>query len=240
MASAATAHDYHPVLTRAAVAEALESAIGFTTESLGANRSGQLAANQTHILADALLKPWTRGLAAMGIWLVLWTLYATQVLRLDLAEAIGGVLFRLVQPQHLWTPTMLSAGDRTPLILSGAAISLLLLATFVALQTPWRAAADLLSRRVESAHGRVRVVEESADDRGMPGPTRYYFELRDERRFPVSRQAAEALDAGGIYDLFYAPCSGVVVGIEPAVDPHSLPEPVSAHPLTNLAAILRS
>lgn len=240
MASVATSPGHFPVLTRAAVAEALESAIGFTPESLASNRGGQLAAGQTHIVLAALLKPWAGGAPAVGCWLLLWTLYATLVLQLSIAEAIGGVLFRLVQPQYLWTgAAMLSSGDRTPLILSGATLSLLLLVGFIALQTPWPALLDLLERRVECAHGRIRVHSESLEDRGMPGATRYFFELRDERRFPVNRQAAEALDDGGVYDLFFTPRASLVVGIDPAVDPHSLPEPLSAHPLTAIPGLLR-
>lgn len=240
MASAATSPSPFPLLTRAAVAEALESAIGFTQESLASNRGGQLASGQTDIVLAALLQPWIRGAPAVGCWLLLWTLYATLVLRLSFAEAIGGVLFRLVQPQYLWTgPAMLTSGDRTPLILSCAALSLVLLAGFIALQTPWRALLDLLERRVECAHGRIRIYSESLEDRGMPGATRYFFELRDERRFPVSRQAAEALDDGGVYDLFFTARASLVVGIEPAIDPHSLPEPLSAHPLTAIPGLLR-
>lgn len=238
MATAAITWKPNPA-SRTAVAEALAAAIGFSEESLAANRSGRLDPQQRAILLEAISRPWVRGLPAVGIWLVLWSLYATLVLRLNLAEAIGGVLARLVQPQLLWTGVgMLTSGDRTPLLLSGAAVSLLLLLAFTAAQTPWRAVLDLLDRRVEAYHGRVRVVEESLEDRGMPGAARFYFELRDERRFPVSRAAAGALDDGGVYDVYFTPRAGVVVGIAPAVDPRSLPEPLSAHPITSLEALL--
>jgi hypothetical protein len=97
------------------------------------------------------------------------------------------------------------------------ALGLLGLGAYYASRIPIDVFADILEKRVRMSEGRVMAREEEKLVRGKRDDiTIYYFEMK-ERTFQVSRQTFLALDAGGLYRVYYLPRSMRLVAIEPRV-----------------------
>lgn len=224
--------------SRAALAKGLEKAIGFTEASLDLNRKGVLAREQRRILIRRIQQPLFPGAFAIFIFMAFWTMYGTMVRKLSAAEAIGGVLIRILNPGLMYRPDLFTNADKTPLVLSGAALSFMTLLFFVFLHIHPGLWVDLWTKTVKSVQGKLLRLEVSTDKDGTPVAPHYYYVIRNER-FEVTEEAFQAIDEGGIYTLYYAPRSKVIVGIH--VDREADPEGESAlgRPLPELLPLNR-
>lgn len=224
--------------SRAALAKGLEKAIGFTEASLESNRKGILAKEQRAILLGKIKQPLFPGAIAITIWLVLWSMYGTMVRKLTLFEALWGVLARILNPGLIYRPDLLTSIDKTPLILSGAALSLLMLLIFVLLQIHPGLFLDLWTNGVASMQGKVLLQEVSTDKDGTPIAPKFYFQIKDTR-FQVSEAAYQAIDEGGIYTLYFGASSKEIVAVH--LEREADPEAASAlgRPLTDLIPLHR-
>jgi hypothetical protein len=210
--------------SRAALAKALEKAIGFSEKSLEKNRRGELDAEQRRILMQRIREPLFPGAVAIVIFLALWTMYGTMVRKLTVWDAVGGVLVRVLNPGLIYRPDLFTSADKTPLILAGAALAFITLLIFVFLHIHPGLWLDLWAKKVAAIQGKLLREEISNDKDGNPAAPRYYFVIRDQR-FEVSEAAFQAIDEGGIYTLFFAPRSRTIVAVQ--VDREADPEPES-------------
>ena len=211
--------------SRAALAKSLEKAIGFSEAALESNRKGVLAKEQRVILTRKIKQSIFPGAVAVTIWLILWTMYGTMVRKLSLFDAVWGVLVRVVNPALIYRPDIFTMPDKTPLILAGAALSLMMLLIFVLLQIHPGLFIDLWSNAVNSVQGKVLLQEESVAADGTPVAPKFYYVVKDDR-FRVTEEAYRAIDEGGIYTLYFGARSREIVAVH--LEREAEPEPASA------------
>lgn len=219
--------------TRASLSRALEYAFGFTYESVGENRLGKLASNQKLRLFERVFKTAGAGALAVFIWLALWLVYSSIVLKVPVDDAIGEVFTRVLNPQLIWHTQFFGVYDKTPRTYSAVAISLILLVAFGIFLLPFRLIRDILEGAVCQNLGRIEIEEGENLKRGQPdGKVRYYYRLRDLGKFEVSKAAYDAIDAGGIYAVYYVPRSRLIVAVEPRMESERIPIPLSERPFS--------
>src|SRR5882724_7314799 len=196
-----------------ALSKALQRALGFNIEDLSDNRDGKLAPLQKVRLMERLGPPIGATVLAVFIWLILWLIYASVIRKLPVGDALYEVAIRIVQPSVIWNGhEVYGQFSKAPMVYSGAAISVVLLMLGGICALPWRLIRDLFEGKVYMIYGRVEIEQSENTKRGQPdGIVRYYYRLRDDEKFEVSRQAHDAIDSGGLYAVYYLPRSRVVV-----------------------------
>jgi len=224
-------------IARNALIKALQRAFGFTDRDLSDNHLGRLSSNQKILLIDRFGPLLGAGILSVFVWLMLWLIYASVIRKLPVHDALWEVGIRVVQPQVIWTGRheMYGQFSKAPLIYSGAAISVVLLVLGGICALPWKLIRDLVAGVVYMTCGRVEIEQGENRKRGLPdGIVRYYYRLRDNEVFEVSRQAYDVIDDGGLYAVYYLPRSRVVVSVEPRMEGARLPTPLSDGPLPSL------
>jgi len=215
----------------------LQRTFGFSDFDLRDNHRGRLSANQKIRLLDRLGPILGAGVLSVFVWLILWLIYASVIRKLPVSDALWEVGVRIIQPQVIWTGRheMYGQFNKAPLIYSGAAISVILLVLGGICALPWKLIRDLIDGVVYMTCGRVHTAQGENTKRGqLDGIVRYYYRLRDNEMFEVSRQAYDVIDDGGLYAIYYLPRSRVVVSVEPRMEGARLPTPLSDGPLPSL------
>ena len=191
----------------------LSKAMGFSPESLEANRVGRLSADQFKQFIPRCLSP--AGLAIFSAILpfLFWSGLTGMREHVGFSTALSMFVGQLM---HL-SQMLESQGKISTLITVGSILAGLLFAAYNAMRFSPGFYFDLLTREVVAREGRVIAREEQTmRPNGRDPIEKYYFSLKNDR-YDVDHAAYKALENGSTYLVYVLPRSGVLVSMEPKV-----------------------
>jgi len=191
----------------------LSKALGFSPESLQANRVGRLSGDQFKKFIGPALAPAGLAVISAAAPFLLWvTLTGTRehVGFFAAANIFIGQLMHLGEMAE--AQGKISTLLRVVTILAGLGFAAYNLNRF-SLGMYF----DLLAREVVAREGRVIAREEQTlRPNGRDPIEKYFFDVKD-KRYDVNHAAYKALENGSTYLMYVLPRSGVLVSMEPKV-----------------------
>jgi hypothetical protein len=211
----------------------LSKALGFSPESLDANRRGRLTADQFKQHIGRCLSPAGMALFSAVVPFLFW---AALTGKHEQVSFTAGLNIFVGQLLHL--SQMLEAkGKISTLITVGTVLGGLGFAAYSAMRFSAALYFDLLAREVVAREGRVVAREEQTmRPNGRDPIEKYYFDLKNQR-YDVNHAAYRALESGSLYVTYVLPRSGVLVSMEPKVIRPDVPAPGNATPVTPPAPV---
>lgn len=191
----------------------LSQAMGFSPESLEANRTGRLSSDQFRKFIGPALAPAGVALISAAAPFLLWI--SLTGMREHLGFFAAANIF-IGQLMHLGdmaeTQGKLSTLATVVTIAAGLGFALYQLSRF-SLGMYF----DLLTHQVSAREGRVIAREEQIlRPNGRDPIEKYFFDAKD-KRYDVSYTAYKAIESGSTYIMYVLPRSGKLVSMEPKV-----------------------
>jgi len=192
----------------------LSKALGFSPESLEANRKKRLSKEQAMQLSGRCIQPaFLAFVFAIGPFLI-WTWITAGRQQLSLANAFPALITELTHLNDLFE----AHGKMGSAIMLGSIVISLAIAAFMAMRVPLALYFDLLDRTVEAREGRVIRREETINRSNGRDPIEKYFFCLRYLNMPVSLAAYRALEDGSIYIVYLTHRSEILVSIEPKIN----------------------
>jgi len=191
----------------------LSKALGFSPDSLAANRRGRLSAEQFRRHFGRCLSPLAMAIFFAALPILFWTGLAGFHEHVSFVAALSSLIGKLMHiPQMLDDDGKISTIVTVGTVLGGLGFGAYNLTKF----SPARYF-DLLAHEVVTREGRVIAREEQTmRPNGRDPIEKYYFDARNER-YDVNLAAYRALESGGMYLIYVLPRSGTLVALEPKV-----------------------
>jgi len=191
----------------------LSKALGFSPESLEANRLGKLSSAQFQQHIGRCASPALIAVLAAAAPFLLW---ATLTGKREHVSFLAGLNIFVGQLMHLSEMAeaqgKISTFTTVLTVLAGLGI-----AAYNVTKCSAALYFDLLSRQVVGREGRVIAREEQTlRPNGRDPVEKYYFDAKSER-YDVNYAAYRALETGSNYILYVLPRSGVLVAMEPKI-----------------------
>ena len=188
----------------------LAKALGFSSSSLEANRTGKLSAEQWSSMFGRFL----RTVIATAGWIIgpfgIWSVLIAYSRGVSLPSALQTILSLALHPKE-----MFEDGWMKPAFCIVATLTCIVVGFWRASRISFGLYFDLMERAVVLKEGRVEGREEQIFRAGGRDPIeRYFFEMKDER-FIVNLQAYRAIEQGAAYRVYVLPRSRALVAIEP-------------------------
>lgn len=192
----------------------LAMALGFSPESLEANRAGRLSKDQIKKLAVRCAKPALLTFVFTVAPFIVWTRMISSGQQIGFEAALPVLFHELTHVKDLFE----AHGKLGGAIMLASFLISLAMATLLALHVPLALYFDLLDRKVIMSEGRVVAREEAVNRANGRDPIeKYFFSLR-YLNMPVNLKAYRALEAGSIYLVYLLPRSEELVSIEPKIE----------------------
>jgi hypothetical protein len=206
----------------------LSKALGFSPESLEANRTGRLSAAQFKQFIGPCLAPAGAALLFAIAPFLFFSVLAGMREHVPFTEGVN-----IFVKQLLHLGDMLDKqGKISTLITVGSLLGCLGAAAYNFMRFSPGLYFDLLAREVVAREGRVIAREEQTmRSNGRDPIEKYYFNLRNDR-FDVKHAAYKALENGSNYLVYVLPRSNTMVSLEPKVIGTVKPAPTPAAPPT--------
>jgi len=200
----------------------LSKALGFSPDSLAANRRGRLSAEQFRQHFGRCLSPLAMAIFFAALPILFWTGLAGFHQHVSFLAALSAFLGKLTHiPQMLDDDGKVSTIVTLGTVLGGLGFGAYNLAKF----SPARYF-DLLAREVVTREGRVIAREEQTmRSNGRDPIEKYFFDMKTDR-YDVTFAAYRALESGAMYLVYVLPRSGTLIALEPKVT-HSGTESLS-------------
>jgi len=191
----------------------LSKALGFSPESLAANREGRLSSEQFTRHFGRCISPLGMAIFFAALPLLFWTGLTGMREHLSFSAALTTLLGKLMNiSQMLEDDGKLSTIAKVGSILAGLGFGAFQLMKF----SPARYF-DLLARDVVTREGRVIAREEQTmRSNGRDPIEKYFFDVKTER-YDVNLAAYRALESGAMYLIYVLPRSGALIALEPKV-----------------------
>jgi hypothetical protein len=192
----------------------LAKALGFSPESLEANRAGRLSKEQTKKLSKRCLKPAILMVLFTLAPFLFWPHSISTSQDISFPAAFMVLMHELTHAKDLFE----AHGKLGGAIMLGSTLISLAAATLLAWSAPVALALDLVAGRVITKEGRVVAREETINRANGRDPIeKYFFSLR-YLNMPVNLKAYRALEAGSIYLVYLLPRSEELASIEPKIE----------------------
>jgi hypothetical protein len=192
----------------------LSKALGFSPETLEANRKGRISTDQIKQFSGRFISPVILTFLFAVAPFMIWTWITAKRQQLPFENAFPVLLTSLTHMNDLFEAQGKIGGG----IMVGSILISLVLAVLMALRVPLLLYFDLLDRKVEAREGRVVAREEQLNrENGRDPIEKYFFSLR-YLNMPVNLAAYRALEAGSVYIVYLLPRSETLVSIEPKMD----------------------
>ena len=191
----------------------LSKALGFSPESLEANRAGRLSGAQFQQYIGRCATPAFVAVLAAAAPFLLW---ATLTGKREHVSFFTGLSIFVGQLMHV-SQMAEAQGKISTLTTILTVLAGLGIAAYNATKFSAALYFDLLSRKVEGREGRVVGREEQTlRPNGRDPIEKYYFDAKSQR-YDVNYAAYRALETGSNYILYVLPRSGVLVSMEPKI-----------------------
>jgi hypothetical protein len=205
------------------VLQDLSKALGFSPETLEANRKGRISTDQFRQFGGRFISPVFLTLLFAVAPFAIWTSITAKRQQLPFENAFPVLLTSLTHVNDLFE----AQGKMSGVMMIGSIVISLAIAVIMAMRVPLLLYFDLLDRKVEAREGRVVAREEQINrENGRDPIEKYFFSLR-YLNMPVNLAAYRALEAGSVYIVYLLPRSETLVSIEPKMD-DSAPATTSA------------
>jgi len=192
----------------------LAKALGFSPESLEANRKGQISKEQSKKLAERCWKPAILTLVFTLAPFLAWTRITASSGEISFFAALPVLMRQLTHLKALFE----AHGKMGGVAMLGSFLISLAIAVIAAFRLPLGLGFDLIEGRVDTKEGRVIAREEQTNrPNGRDPIEKYYFSLR-YLDMPVNLAAYRALENGSIYLVYLLPRSEQLLSIEPKMD----------------------
>ncbi len=189
----------------------LSKAMGFSPESLEANRLGRLSAEQFKQFIGRCIGPAAMAVASALAPFLLWVSLTGMHEHVSFTAALSVFVGQLM---HLGEMAE-SQGKISTVIRVGSILAGLGFAAYSAMRFSPGMYFDLLAREVVAREGRVIAREEQTmRPNGRDPIEKYYFDCKNNR-YDTNHAGYKALENGSTYLLYVLPRSGVLVSMEP-------------------------
>jgi len=191
----------------------LSKALGFSPESLAANRQGRLSSEQFQQHFGRCISPLVMAIFFAALPILFWTGLTGMHEHLSFVAALSTLIGKLTHVgQMLDDEGKLSTVIKVASILAGLGFGAFTLTKF----SPARYF-DMLARDVVTREGRVIAREEQTmRPNGRDPIEQYFFDVKTER-YDVNLAAYRALESGAMYLIYVLPRSGTLIALEPKV-----------------------
>jgi hypothetical protein len=198
----------------------LAKAFRFSAHSLEANRRGKLAPEQVRSTFLDLIRPLVFAAGCVLAPLSLWTVMVMMDRRTSPSESFSYVISYMMSPADVRE----TLGLFKTAVAALATLAGLIGGFWFAKRFSMALYFDLLEHTVVIREGRVESSEhEVLRKNGKDPMEQYYFHHKNEK-FPVSRQAFQAIDCGAAYYIYFLPRSRRLVAVEPKIGPTDSPD----------------
>lgn len=206
--------------TKDQVLKDLSKALGFSTESLQANRRGRLSKDQTLQLSLLCIRPTVLTAVFAAAPFLIWTAVTANQQQLSFSAAFPALLADLAHAKCLFE----THGKLIAIAMLGSILVSLGVAALMFTRIPVRLYFDLLDGKVEVREGRVTRREEQTNRPNGRDPIEKYFFCLRYLNMRVNLAAYRALEDGSIYVLYLLPRSEVLASIEPRIEGKMAPK----------------
>jgi len=191
----------------------LAKALGFSPESLEANRQGKLSGDQVKKFLSRCIRPAVMAVAWVIAPFLFWAGLTAARQQVSFGAAFGilfGNLFHL-------SDFAAAQGKFSALATVGSILVCLGLAAYTASRISMALYFDALGRTVMAREGRVVAREEQTmRDNGRDPVERYFFSMKTDN-YEVNLAAFRAIENGSVYLVYLLPRSGLLVSVEPKI-----------------------
>jgi hypothetical protein len=191
----------------------LSKALGFSPESLEANRLGRLTPEQFKQFIGRCVNP--AGLAILSAIapFLLWIGLTGMREHVSFTAAAGIFIGQLLHISEMAD----KQGKISTLVTVSTVVGGLGFAAYNLMRFSPGMYVDLLTREVAAREGRVIAREEQTmRPNGRDPIEKYFFDVKD-KRYDVNHACYKALENGSTYLLYVLPRSGVLVSMEPKI-----------------------
>jgi hypothetical protein len=197
----------------------LSKAMGFSPESLEANRLGRLSAEQFKKFIPRCLTPAAIASVSAIAPFLLWVSLTGMREHVSFTAALGIFVGQLMHLSEMAeTQGKISTVMRVGTVLAGLGF-----AAYNAMRFSPGMYFDLLAREVVAREGRVIAREEQTLRPNGRDPIENYFFDSKDKRYDVNFACFKALENGSTYLMYVLPRSGVLVSMEPKITKADLP-----------------
>jgi hypothetical protein len=205
----------------------LSKAMGFSPESLEANRLGRLSAEQFKKFIPRCLNPAAIAAVSAIAPFLLWVSLTGMREHVSFPAALGIFVGQLLHIGEMAE----AQGKISTVMRVGTVLAGLGFAAYNAMRFSPGMYFDLLAREVVAREGRVIAREEQTlRPNGRDPIENYFFDVKD-KRYDVNFACYKALENGSTYLMYVLPRSGVLVSMEPKIikaDAPAVPKPAPA------------
>ena len=206
----------------------LSNAMGFSPESLAANRLGRLSGEQFKKFIGRCLNPAGIAIVSAIAPFLLWVALTGMREHVSFTAALGIFVGQLLHLSEMAE----AKGKISTLVTVGTVLGGLGFAAYNLMRFSPGMYFDLLAREVVAREGRVIAREEQTmRPNGRDPIEKYYFDSKNNR-YDVNHACYKALENGSTYLMYVLPRSGVLVSMEPKItkaDAPSAPKAPTAH-----------
>jgi hypothetical protein len=211
----------------------LSNAMGFSPESLEANRLGRLSGEQFKKFIGCCLNPAGIAIVSAIAPFLLWVALTGMREHVSFTAALGIFVGQLLHLSEMAE----AKGKISTLVTVGTVLGGLGFAAYNLMRFSPGMYFDLLAREVVAREGRVIAREEQTlRPNGRDPIEKYYFDSKNNR-YDVNHACYKALENGSTYLMYVLPRSGVLVSMEPKIfqpgvqsAPKAAPVPQAAPP----------
>ena len=211
----------------------LSNAMGFSPESLAANRLGRLSGEQFKKFIGRCLNPAGIAIVSAIAPFLLWVALTGMREHVSFTAALGIFVGQLLHLSEMAE----AKGKISTLVTVGTVLGGLGFAAYNLMRFSPGMYFDLLAREVVAREGRVIAREEQTiRPNGRDPIEKYYFDSKNNR-YDVNHACYKALENGSTYLMYVLPRSGVLVSMEPKIfqpgvqsAPKAAPVPQAAPP----------
>lgn len=191
----------------------LSTALGFSPQSLEANRLNRLSSDQFKKFIGPALAPAGLALISAAAPFLLWISLAGMREHVGFFAAANTFIGKLMHISEMAE----AQGKISTLVTVVTIVAGLGFAAYNLTRFSLGMYFDLLAREVVAREGRVIAREEQIlRPNGRDPIERYFFDVKD-KRYDVNHAAYKALDNGSSYIMYVLPRSGVLVSLEPKI-----------------------
>lgn len=191
----------------------LSKALGFSPESLEANRKGRLSPEQFKQHIGRCISPFGMAICFAVLPILFWTALTGMNEHVSFSAALDIFIGKLLHiGQMLEAQGKLSTLATVASVLGGLGF-----AAYNLLKFSPAMYFDLLAREVVTREGRVLARDEQTmRPNGRDPIEKYFFDVKTDR-YDVNLAAYRALESGAMYLIYVLPRSGVLISLEPKV-----------------------
>ena len=191
----------------------LSTAMGFSPESLEANRLGRLSAEQFKKFIGRCLNPAGIAIVSAIAPFLLWVALTGMREHVSFPAALGIFVGQLLHLSEMAE----AKGKISTLVTVATVLAGLGFAAYNLMRFSPGMYFDLLAREVVAREGRVIAREEQTmRPNGRDPIEKYYFDSKNNR-YDVNHACYKALENGSTYLMYVLPRSGVLVSMEPKI-----------------------